>query len=190
MTALPDWMNLPPGGLSAEEYEALPPDICRRIEVVDGAIIVNAAPRRLHQDIARRLATILEAVGRPGFAVSTDVDLRMRDIPLLNRRPDVVVYDASLPDDAVLRPQHCALVIEVMSPGSVTTDQTDKPAEYAAARIAHFWRIEHDPAENTLSVFCYRLDPTTGTYASAGVHSGRLTVTEPISVDLDLATLL
>jgi Uma2 family endonuclease len=79
-------MNLPPGGLSAEEYEALPPDICRRIAVVDGAIIVNGPPRRLHHDIARRLANLLEAVGRPELAVSADVDLRLRDISLLNRR--------------------------------------------------------------------------------------------------------
>jgi Uma2 family endonuclease len=189
MTALPEWMDLP-NGLSAEDYEALPEDICRRIEIVDGAIIVNAAPRRLHQDIARRLANVLEAACRPVFAVSTDVDLRLRDIPLLNRRPDVVVYDASLSDDSVLRPQHCVLVAEVMSPGSVTTDQTDKPAEYAAAGVAHFWRVEHDPSETALSVFCYRLDPTTGTYASAGVHSGKMTVTDPVSVVIDLPTLI
>jgi Uma2 family endonuclease len=189
MTALPDWMDLP-DGMGAREYEALPQDICRRIEIVDGAIIVNAARRRLHQDIRRRLANVLEAACPPSLAVSTGVDLRLRDIPLLNRRPDALVYDASLPDDAVLRPQHCALVVEVMSPRSVTTDQTDKPAEYAAARIPHYWRLEHDPAESILSVFCYRLDPTTGAYASAGVHSGKMTVTDPVSVTIDLTTLL
>src|ERR1700730_5760571 len=156
-----------PDGLSAAEYEALPESICRRIEIVDGAIIVNAAPRRLHQDICRRLATALEAACGVPLAVSTGADLRLRDIPLLNRRPDAVVYDASLSDDTVLHPQHCPLVIEVMSPGSVTADQTDKPAEYAAARIPNCWRVEHDTAEQSLSVFCYRLDPTTGTYASA-----------------------
>ena len=189
MTALPDWMDLP-DGMSAEGYEALPEEICRRIEIVDGAIIVNAAPRRLHQDICRRLANALEAASGPALQVSTDVDLRLRDVPLLNRRPDAVLYDASLPDDAVLRPEHCVLVVEVMSPGSVTTDQTDKPAEYAAARIPHYWRVEHDPAEGILSVFCYRLDPTTGAYASAGVHTGKLTVTEPVSTTIDLASLL
>ena len=190
MTVLPDWMNLPPGGLSAEDYEALPADICRRIEIVDGAIVVNAAPRRLHQNIARRLANALEATTGSELAVSTDVDLRLRDVPLLNRRPDAVVYDAALPDDAVLRPQQCVLVVEVMSPGSVTTDQTDKPAEYAAAKIASYWRVELDPAGGALSVFCYRLDPTTGTYASAGVHSGKLAVSEPVHLSLDLSTLL
>ena len=46
-TVLPGWMDLP-DGLSAAKYEALPEDICRRIEIVDGAIIVNATPRRLH----------------------------------------------------------------------------------------------------------------------------------------------
>jgi Uma2 family endonuclease len=189
MTALPDWMDLP-NGLSAQDYEALPEEICRRIEIVDGAVIVNAAPRRQHQDICRRLANALEAACGPALAVSMDVDLRLRDIPLLNRRPDAVVYDASLPDDAVLRPEHCVLVVEVMSPGSVTTDQTDKPAEYAAAGIRHYWRVEHDPAESVLSVFCYRLDPTTGTYASAGVHSGKMTVTDPVSVTVDLTVLL
>jgi Uma2 family endonuclease len=189
MTALPDWMDLP-DGMGAEEYEALPEEICRRIEIVDGAIIVNAAPRRLHQDICRRLANVLEAASGPALAVSTDVDLRLRDVPLLNRRLDAVLYDASLPDDAVLRPQHCALVVEVMSPGSVTTDQTDKPAEYAAARVPHYWRVEHDPAGGTLFVYCYRLDPTTGAYASAGVHTGKMTVTDPVSVTIDLASLL
>jgi Uma2 family endonuclease len=189
MTALPDWMDLP-DGLSAKAYEALPEEICRRIEIVDGAIIVNAAPRRQHQNICRRLANALEAACGPGLMVSTDVDLRLRDIPLLNRRPDAVVYDASLPDEATLRPLHCTLVVEVMSPGSVTTDQTDKPAEYAAARIPHYWRVEQEPAEDTLSVFCYRLDPTTGAYASAGVHTGKMTVTDPVAVTIDLATLL
>jgi Uma2 family endonuclease len=179
-----------PNGMSPEEYEALPEDICRRIEIVDGAVIVNAAPRRLHQDICRRLANALEAACGPDLAVSMDVDLRLRDVPLLNRRPDAVLYDAALPDDAVLRPQHCTLVVEVMSPGSVTTDQTDKPAEYAAARIPHVWRVEHNPDELTLSVFSYRLDPTTGIYASAGVHTGKMTVTDPVSFAIDLTTLL
>jgi Uma2 family endonuclease len=91
-------MDLPPSGLSVGDYEALPEDVCRRIEIVDGAIIATVAPRRLHQNVGRRLANVLEEACGPGFAVSTDVDLRLRDVPLLNRRPDAVVYDASLPD--------------------------------------------------------------------------------------------
>ena len=85
MTALPDWLVLPPEGLSVADYEALPEEICRRIEIIDGAIVVNAAPRRPHQIIARRLANMLEAAAGPAFAVATNVDLRLRDVPLLNR---------------------------------------------------------------------------------------------------------
>lgn len=191
MTALPDWMALPPEGLSAADYEALPEEVCRHIEIVDGAIVVTPAPRRLHQRIARRLANELENSAGLEFTVATDVDLRLRDVPLLNRRPDVVVYDSALPDDAVLRPQHCLLVIEVMSPGSVTADQTDKPAEYAAAGIEHFWRIESSGDDDRLlTAFRYRLDPTTRLYASAGVDTDKLAVSEPVDLTVAFDSLL
>jgi Uma2 family endonuclease len=190
MTALPDWMVSRPEVLTAADYDALPEDISRRIEIVDGAIIVNAAPRRAHQDVVYNVTSALKAVVSDRHAVVIDVDLRLRDVPLLNRRPDVVVFDASLPDDAVLRPEHCLLVIEVMSPGSVTADQTDKPAEYAAAGIPHFWRIENtDAADPQLMVYRYRLDPTTRTYTSAGVDTGKMTVIDPVKLTVDLADL-
>ena len=60
-------------------------------------------PSRLHQDICRCLATALETACGTALAASTDVDLRLRDILLLNRRPDAVIYEAPLPDGAVLR---------------------------------------------------------------------------------------
>lgn len=184
MTALPNWMV---EGLTAADYDALPEDVCRQIEVVDGAIVVNPAPRRPHQRIVRRLANMLELACGTRFAVDTDIDLRLRDVPLLNRRPDIVVYDLSLPDDAVLRPEHCLLVVEVMSPGSVTADQIDKPAEYAAAGIGHFWRIEDGGA--TLTAFRYRIDPTTRTFARAGVHTDTMVVSEPFDLSVDLGNL-
>ncbi|MEV6829800.1 Uma2 family endonuclease [Amycolatopsis sp. NPDC051102] len=189
MTALPDWMLLSASGLSADDYEALPEEVCRRIEIVDGAIVVNPAPRRSHQIFARRLANALEAACGPEFEVSTDVDLRLRDVPLLNRRPDIVVYDSSLPDDFVLRAEHCVLVVELMSPGSVTADRIDKPGEYAAGGIQHFWRVENTDDPEKVRLFCYQLDPTTGTYAPAAVHDGPFAVTDPFAVNIDMKWL-
>ena len=58
------------------------------------------------------------------------MDLRLRDVPLLNRRPDVVVYGSVISDDG-------------------------------------------------LAVFRYRLDPTTRIYASAGITTDKLTVSDP-----------
>jgi Uma2 family endonuclease len=189
MTALPDWTQLPADGLTVAAYEALPEEVCRRIEVVDGAIVLNAAPRRSHQMIVYELVRLLKSASSSSFAVVFEADLRLRDVPLLNRRPDVIVYDSGIPDDAVLRPQHCTLVVEVMSPGSITADQTDKPAEYAAARIEHYWRVEYRERDG-LTVFRYRLDPTTRVYASAGISTDKLTVTDPFPISVDLADLL
>ena len=70
----------------------------------------------------------------------------------------------------------------------MTADQIDKPAEYAAARIEHYWRLEQN-AEDALTVFRYRLDPTTGSYASAGAHSGTMVIFEPVAVTIDLDKL-
>jgi Uma2 family endonuclease len=189
MTALPDWMSHP-DGLTAADYDALPEEISRRIEIVDGAILVSPSPRRSHQDIAHSLTSALKAAVDPRLAVVIDVDLRLRDVPLLNRRPDIVVYDASLPDEAILRPEHCVLVVEVMSPGSAAADQVAKPFEYARAGIEHFWRVENVTDTNQgLSVFRYRLDLTTRTYALISIDSGTLAVTDPVKLTVDLADL-
>jgi Uma2 family endonuclease len=174
-------------GLTAADYEALPEEVCRQVEIVDGAVFVGPSPRRAHQRIARRLANALETAALDRIAVEVDVDLRLRDVPLLNRRPDVVVYDASLPDDAVLRPEHCLLVIEIMSQGSITLDRIDKPGEYAASGITHFWRIESD--DQKINVFRYQLDPMTRTYALVGLDTGRLDVKEPVRLNVDLDEL-
>jgi Uma2 family endonuclease len=183
MTALPVWMT---EQLTAEAYEALPEDVCRSIEVVDGAIVVSPALTRRHQVIARRLANALEHACPADLCVNTDVDLRLADVPLLNRRPDVVVYRASLPDDEVLRPVDVTLVAEVTSPGSVATDRIDKHAEYAAAGITWYWRI--DPASGALSI--YRHNRALGAYQLTTEVSGVARIAEPFPMDLDLTSVL
>lgn len=191
MPELPDWMLLPPEGLSAADYEALPVEVGSRIEIVDGAIVVPPAPQRPHQRIARKLANALESPAHPEFDVATGIDLRLRDVPLLIRRPDVVVYDSALPDSAALCPEHCLLVVEVTSPGSVTADLTGKPAEYAAAGVEHFWRFECDLREDRRpTAFRYRLDPTTRTYTPAGVDTDRLVTSTPLELNIDFGALL
>ncbi|MBB4910265.1 Uma2 family endonuclease [Actinophytocola algeriensis] len=191
MTALPDWMVRSGEGLTVADYEALPEEVSRQIEILDGTVKVSPSPSRAHQRITRRLANALEnafeAADPNGLAVDFDVDLRLRDVPLLLRRPDVVVFDASLPGDEVLRPDHCLLVVEVMSPGSTTADRMDKPTEYAASGIEHFWRVEHD--DQVINVFRYQLDPMTRTYALVGLDKGKLVINDPVELVLDLETL-
>jgi Uma2 family endonuclease len=104
-TALPVWMT---EQLTAKAYEALPEELCRAIEIIDGAIVVSPAPTRRHQDITRRLANALDHACPSHLRVSIDVDLRLADVPLLNRRHDVLVYSAGLPDDELLSPAYAA----------------------------------------------------------------------------------
>jgi Uma2 family endonuclease len=42
-------------------------------------------------------------------------------------------------------PEHVVLAVEVVSPGSESTDREVKPREYAEAGIEHYWRVEIDP---------------------------------------------
>lgn len=190
LTSLPEWLLSWPQEMTAEEYDALPEEVSRRIEIVGGTPRFMPSVDRPHRIVSRRLANAIELGAGAGHLVTTACDLMLLDVPLLVRRPDIVVYDASLPDDAVLRPSHCVLVVEVMSPGSVTTDQIDKPGEYAAARIGHFWRVEEiDTAKRTMTVLRYQLDQATRRYELAGIDTDSLTVAEPIGLTIGLADL-
>lgn len=151
MAALPDdgWLlNIcpQPALVTAEEYEALPEEIAQAIEIVDGCVAYCAAPTPDHQTAGRRLANMLEHHSREAmrkghecFTVTTGVDLRLRDLPLLNRRPDVGLYRClDRERDERLRAEHALLVVEIVSPGSETQDTTDKLGEYAKAGIPHY----------------------------------------------------
>jgi hypothetical protein len=63
----------------------------------------------------------------------------------------------------------------------------DKPTEYAASGIQHFWRVEGD--DLAVNVFRYQLDPMTRTYALVGLDKGKLSIKDPVELDLDLEGL-
>ncbi len=185
MTHSDAWMsNLPPSQINAEEYDALPEDVARRIEVVDGRIIMSPSPSRTHQRLTRHLANALERLCPDMLQVDTDVDLRLADVVLQIRRPDIVVYRADLSDEAILRPEHVMLVVEVVSPNSISTDRIHKPAEYSASGIGHYWLVEMEPLE----VHTFETVPLG--YRETGVHRDRLAVDQPFPVEIDLSSLL
>lgn len=76
-----------------------------------------------------------DAAAGPDWNADTDFHVRLQDVPLTNRRPDVTVYRAETIDLTPTRPEHVLLVVEVVSPGSETTDRIVKVDEYAKAGI-------------------------------------------------------
>ncbi|QKG25906.1 Uma2 family endonuclease [Actinomadura verrucosospora] len=170
MTALPDdyWLlsiTRQPEQMTAEEYEALPEDISKMIEVVDGYVVFCESPTREHQTAGRRLANLLERHareamrrGRDCLEVNLDVDLRISDVPLCNRRPDVILYRClDRENKERLRAEHALLVVEIVAAGSETRDATDKLGEYAKAGIPHYWVVRLD-LSGVSTIERYRLD--------------------------------
>ncbi|MBN6051435.1 Uma2 family endonuclease, partial [Nonomuraea sp. RK-328] len=206
MTGLPDdsWLRTirpQPSGVTAEEYDLLPEDVAKAIEIVDGFVVFCEAPTPDHQTAGRRLADLLERHARAAtkeghgcLTVNNDVDLRLRDIPLSIRRPDVVLYRCLDRDRGErLRADHVLLAVEIVSPGSETQDTTDKLGEYAKAGIPHYWIVRLDRTGVSL-IERYRLDPATRLYKHTGTFmkdelDETPLVSNPIPLVLDWAEL-
>jgi Uma2 family endonuclease len=182
----PAWMHEP---VTAEQYDSWSQEQCAGIEVVDGIVVVSPSASKRHNRIARMLANAFDAAGGREWNADTDFDVRLQDVPLTNRRPDVVVYRADTLDVMPARPEHVLLVAEVVSPGSETTDRIVKLQQYARAGITFYWRIEQEPGTAPV-VYTYVLDTATGHYREAEVFTGVVKATAPFAVDIDLTSVV
>jgi Uma2 family endonuclease len=170
MTAIPPTVEPIGQLLTAEEYDALPEN--PRRELVDGVVHVMATPTPWHQDVVDAIKAALSRVVPRHLRVTREVEVRLGDIA--RRNPDVVVVRAEGFSRLVasLRPQQVVLAIEVVSPGSQSVDRVVKPYEYAAAGIAHYWRVETEPE---VAVHTYQLGPGL-TYVHTGTFEVGATV--------------
>ncbi|WP_369229057.1 Uma2 family endonuclease [Streptomyces sp. R21] len=181
----PAWMH---AQVTAEQYDSWSEEQCAGIEVVDGMIVVSPSASKRHNRLARILANALDATAGPNWNADTDFDVRLQDVPLTNRRPDVVVYRADTLDITPTRPEHVLLVVEVVAPGSETTDRIVKVDQYAKAGIPFYWRIEQSVTGLPL-VYTYLLDPASGVYRDDVVFTGVVKAAAPFRVEIDLSTL-
>ena len=178
----PAWMH---EQITADEYERWSEEQCAGIEFVDGMVVVSPRASKRHNRLARVLANALDAAGGPDWNADTDFDVRLQDVPLTNRRPDVVVYRADTIDVTPTRPEHVLLVAEVVSPGSETTDRIVKVDKYAKAGIGFYWRIEQ-AATGVPLVYTHVLDPATTTYREGDMFTGVVKAAAPLPVEIDL----
>lgn len=181
----PAWMH---EQITAKQYESWSKEQCAGIEIVDGMVVVSPSAPKRHNRLARILANALDTAAGPDCNADTDFDVRLQDVPLTNRRPDVVVYRADTIDITPTRPKHVLLVVEVVSPGSETTDRIVKVDQYARAGIAFYWRIEQTATGIPL-VYTYVLDPAAMTYRDGEIFTGTVNVSAPFPVEIDLGTI-
>ncbi|ABW15835.1 protein of unknown function DUF820 [Parafrankia sp. EAN1pec] len=181
----PAWMHQQ---ITAEQYDSWSEEQCAGIEIVDGMIVVSPSASKRHNRLIKILAVALESAAGPDWNADFDFDVRLQDVPLTNRRPDVVVYRADTIDIMPARPEHILLVAEVVSPGSETTDRIVKAEQYARAGISYYWRVEQPPAGVPVVHTCV-LDPATGTYRDGEVFTGVVDAVAPFPVKVDLTQL-
>jgi len=181
----PEWMH---SQITAAEYESWSEEQCAGIEIVDGMVVVSPRASKGHNRLARILANALDAAAGPDWNADTDFDVRLQDVPLTNRRPDVVVYRADTIDITPTRPEHVLLVAEIVSPGSETTDRVVKLDQYARSGIAFYWRVELTPAGIPM-VYSYLLDSASRRYRDGDVFTGFVKATVPFPVKIDLSDL-
>jgi Uma2 family endonuclease len=131
----PQWMRSP---ISAEQYDSWSEEQCAGIEIVDGMVVVSPSASKRPNRLARIPANALDEAAGSDWNADTDFDVRLQDVPLTNRRPDVVVHRAETIDLVPTRPEHVLLVVEVVSPGSETTDRVVKVDPYARAGIPFY----------------------------------------------------
>ena len=160
------------------------PDDGLRYELVDGTLLVSAAPSKLHQRAVGNLYVLLRAA----CPAELEVFLAPTDYqPTTTRsfQPDVLVVSRADPGNAAVTTP-LALAVEVMSPSSRSIDAVLKREMYQQAGVAQYWLV--DPEEPSVTVWT----ATGGQYTDPQVIAGDdvLELASPLPVVLRPSDLL
>jgi Uma2 family endonuclease len=155
------------------------PDDAPRVELRDGVMIVVPSPTYDHQDIAGLLWMWLRGHAPATFRASLAAGVALSLDTTYE--PDVLLVDARIDGSRhYVQPAQVTLAVEVVSPGTRKRDRLEKPAEYAAAGIRHYWRVEQGP----LHIFAY--DLVDGRYELVADSETELVLTAPFDIRLPI----
>jgi Uma2 family endonuclease len=155
------------------------PDDAPRVELRDGVMIVVPSPTIGHQNIGNLLWAWFRQHAPQEFLAVTAVGVAvgLKD----SLEPDVLLVDATVAKtNHYVMPTDVVIAVEVVSPGTKRRDRLEKPAEYAAAGVMHFWRIEQDPVH----VFAY--DLVDGRYELVADSDTELVLSAPFEIRLPI----
>ena len=174
--------------LTLDEFVALPEAELARYELQEGALVMAPRPTQPHQDAMFVLGMQIHPQLPSGLRVVLDVDVVVRaDDPAIVRAPDLVITTAGR-DQKLLTAADIVAAVEIISPGSRNVDLHLKPFEYAEAGIPHYWVVDLDPPAPLITVFGLGA-PGDGYVESQRAVTGKLVVTEPFPLTIDIARL-
>jgi Uma2 family endonuclease len=168
-------------GWTVDDLDLLPDDGLR-YELVEGTLRVSPPAPLPHNAVATELAVRLHPLLGPEWRVIAPAAVVFDRFN--EREPDLLVVRRAGARGRHASPADVLLAVEVMSPSSRTDDRLVKPAQYAAAGIPHYWRIE--PAVPVLVTYALADDA----YRETGHHSDEVDLSEPVAVRFRLADLL
>ena len=157
------------------------PDDGRRYEICGGKLVVVPSPLVRHQVLVGAVFRILDAYarGRGGTALVAPLDIVFDEFDVV--QPDVLFFRAErahlLQLDAVTR--HAPdIVVEVLSPSTVSTDRGRKMRTFARYGVPECWIV--DPVARRIEVHALR----NGAYLETQVAAGDETVQSVLLPDL------
>jgi Uma2 family endonuclease len=120
------------------------PEDGKRYELIDGRLLVSAAPAILHFRALSLLHRLLNEQSPRHFIVGQNAGIlhrRRKDTCLI---PDLIVapMNSLKVDRPALDPADALLVVEVLSPGSRKNDNVTKRHYYGRMRIPHYWIVD------------------------------------------------
>lgn len=173
---------------------AATPDDGRTYELIDGEIVVSAAPTFRHQFVSQLMNAHLFDWFREhaiGLVAAAPLDVVLATGQTL--QPDLLYIADDNPGEIVDGRFHGApdLVVEIVSPTSRSRDSIVKPMRYARFGVREFWLI--DPDHRSISaydldddLFTERLADADG-LLSSGVMVGLRVDPEALFAEVDRA---
>ena len=133
--------------LATLEDLAATPDDGRIYELIDGEIVVAAAPTLRHELVSQLMNACLFGWAREheaGLVLTAPVDVVLATGQSL--QPDLLYIADDNPGEIIEGRFHGAhdLVVEIVSPTSRSRDSIVKPMRYARFGVREFWLIDPD----------------------------------------------
>jgi len=134
-----------------DEFLSIDEDIRRDVEIVDGYVIPREQRDARHQKVGARISNALEEAaveemrssGDRCLETNTETSVLLWEIPPTARKPDAIVNEC-VDEFTQIVASDVLIAVEVLSTWSQRRDRIHKMADYADAKIPHYWIVEFD----------------------------------------------